>query len=76
LGTLIYFQRLYPLWRWPPLLEEGMRNEGIRLWHAQGLPEGKTRLDLFGLAPRENIGPDLTFVEPIFDSRGPRIGER
>jgi hypothetical protein len=57
------FQRLFrgaPVDR-PPLLEEGVRDEVIELWHTQGLPEGKTHLDLFGLTPHENIGPDLTF---------------
>jgi len=45
----------------PPLLEEGVRDEVISLWHAQGLPEGRTHLDVFCLTPHENIGPDLTY---------------
>ena len=45
----------------PPLLEEGVRDEVIELWHSQGLPRDKTHLDVFGLTPHENVGPDLTF---------------
>ena len=47
----------------PPLLEEGVREEVIEAWHAQGLPAGKTHLDIFGLTPHENVGPDITFSE-------------
>jgi uroporphyrinogen decarboxylase len=44
-----------------PRLEEGVRDEVIELWHAQGLPEGRTHMDVFGLTPHENVCPDLTF---------------
>jgi len=57
------FRRLFrgePVDR-PPLLEEGVRDDVLELWRKQGLPEGKTHLDVFGLTPHENIGPDLTF---------------
>jgi hypothetical protein len=47
----------------PPLLEEGVRDEVIKLWRTQGLPQGKTHLEFFGLTPHENIGPDLTHAE-------------
>lgn len=57
------FQRLFRGERVdrPPLLEEGVRDEVLVLWHSQGLPEGRTHLDVFGLTPHENIGPDLTY---------------
>lgn len=57
------FRRLFcgePVDR-PPLLEEGARDEVIERWRAQGLPAGKTHLEVFGLTPHENIGPDLSF---------------
>ena len=44
----------------PPLLEEGVRDEVIELWRSQGLPRDKTHLDVYGLTPHENVGPDLT----------------
>lgn len=50
----------------PPLLEEGVRDEVLDLWHQQGLPAGKTHLELFGLTPHENIGPDLKFRSSYF----------
>ncbi len=43
----------------PPLLEEGVRGEVIKLWRTQGLPRNKTHLEVFGLTPHENVGPDL-----------------
>jgi hypothetical protein len=43
----------------PPLLEEGVREEVIELWHAQGMPAGRTHIDIFGLTPHETVGPDL-----------------
>ncbi len=58
------FRRLFrgePVDR-PPLLEEGVRDEVIELWHTQGLPEGQTHIDVFGLTPHENVGPDLTYA--------------
>ncbi len=58
------FRRLFrgePVDR-PPLLEEGVRDEVIELWHRQGLPKGKTHIDVFGLTPHENVGPDLTYA--------------
>lgn len=45
----------------PPLLEEGVREDVIDLWRAQGMPADKTHLELFGLTPHENIGPDIRF---------------
>jgi hypothetical protein len=45
----------------PPLLDEGVRDEVIERWHDEGLPRGRTHLDVFGLTPHENIGPDLTY---------------
>jgi hypothetical protein len=50
----------------PPLLEEGVRDEVLALWHKQGLPAGKTHVDVFGLTPHENVGPDLKFVPSYF----------
>jgi hypothetical protein len=47
----------------PPLFEEGVRDEAIELWRTQGLPAGKTHLEIFGLTPHENVGPDITFSE-------------
>lgn len=55
-------------WRWirgtpadcPPLLEEGVRSEVLDQWHTQGLPPGKTHLEIFGLTPHESVGPDIT----------------
>jgi hypothetical protein len=47
----------------PPLLEEGVRDEVLERWRTQGLPAGKTHLEIFGLTPHENVGPDLTFSE-------------
>lgn len=29
------------------------------IWQGQGLPSGQTHIDVFGLMPHENIGPDL-----------------
>jgi hypothetical protein len=43
----------------PPLLEEGVRGEVIESWHKQGLPLGRDHLEVFGLTPHENVGPDL-----------------
>ena len=45
----------------PPLLEEGVRDEVLEAWRGQGMPEGKTHTELFGLTPHENIGPDIEF---------------
>jgi hypothetical protein len=50
----------------PPLLEEGIREEVLASWYEQGLPAGKTHLDVFGLTPHERVGPDLTFVDSYF----------
>lgn len=55
------FQRLMrgePVDR-PPLLEEGVRRAVVRRWHKQGLQRDKTHLEVFGLTPHENIGPNL-----------------
>jgi uroporphyrinogen-III decarboxylase len=64
------FQRMFcgkPVDR-PPLLEEGVRSEVIEHWHRQGLPAGTTHLEIFGLTPYENIGPDLT-CDPDYSGR-------
>lgn len=45
----------------PPLLEEGVRDDVLERWHAEGLPPDATHLTEFGLTPHENIGPDITF---------------
>jgi len=50
----------------PPLLEEGVREQIVERWHEHGLPRGKTHLEIFGLTPHENIGPDLTYVSSYF----------
>ena len=39
----------------PPFLEEGVRDEVLNLWRKQGLPSGKTHLNVFGLTPHEGI---------------------
>lgn len=57
------FQRVFhgePVDR-PPLLDEGVRDEVISQWHREGMPGDKTHLDIFGLTPHENIGPNLRF---------------
>jgi len=50
----------------PPLLEEGVREAVIESWHKQGLPQDKTHLEVFGLTPHENIGPDLRYRSSYF----------
>jgi hypothetical protein len=50
----------------PPLLEEGVRDEVLDLWHRQGLPPGTNHIEMFGLTPHENIGPDLKFRARYF----------
>ena len=50
----------------PPLLEEGVRDEVLELWRDQGMPAGRTHLEVFGLTPHENVGPDLTFHPNYF----------
>jgi hypothetical protein len=50
----------------PPLLEEGVREEVLETWHGQGLPSGQTHIDVFGLTPHENIGPDLKHRSDYF----------
>ena len=50
----------------PPFLEEGVRDEVLDLWRKQGLPSGKTHVDVFGLTPHENVGPDLKHVPSYF----------
>ncbi len=46
----------------PPLMEEGVRDEVIEKWRRQGMPAGTSHLEIFGLTPCENVGPDLTFA--------------
>jgi len=50
----------------PPFLEEGVREKVLDLWREQGLPSDKTHLDVFGLKPHENVGPDLKFSSRYF----------
>jgi len=50
----------------PPLLEEGVRKAVVRCWHKQGLPRDKTHLDVFGLTPHENTGPNLRYKSRYF----------
>jgi hypothetical protein len=50
----------------PPLFEEGVRDGVLELWRQQGLPRGRTHIDLFGLTPHENLGPDLRFRSSAF----------
>ncbi|MGD8726575.1 MAG: uroporphyrinogen decarboxylase family protein [Gemmatimonadales bacterium] len=50
----------------PPLLEEGVRDHVLERWREDGLPRGKTHLEVFGLTPHENIGPDLKYVSSYF----------
>ena len=54
----------------PPLLEEGVRDGVLDAWHAQGLPPDKTHIEIFGLTPHENIGPDIT---PLYDGSIPLV---
>lgn len=50
----------------PPLLEEGVRDEVLDLWRRQGLAPSQAHLDVFGLTPHENLGPDLKFRSRYF----------
>jgi hypothetical protein len=50
----------------PPLLEEGVRDEVLELWRKQGMPAGKTHVEVFGLTPHENVGPDLKYASGYF----------
>ena len=50
----------------PPFLEEGVREGVLDLWGKQGLPPGKTHINVFGLNPHENIGPDLKYIPSYF----------
>jgi hypothetical protein len=50
----------------PPFLEEGVREEVLDLWRRQGMPDGKTHVDVFGLTPHENVGPDLKYASGYF----------
>ncbi len=50
----------------PPLLDEGVRDEVIERWHREGLPKGKTHLEIFGITPHENVGPDLRVRKEFF----------
>ena len=50
----------------PPFLEEGVRDGVLDLWHKQGLPSGRTHIDVFGLTPHENVGPDLKYASCYF----------
>ncbi|UCD23255.1 MAG: hypothetical protein JSW51_09360 [Gemmatimonadota bacterium] len=50
----------------PPLLEEGVRDEVLAAWHRQGMPSGKTHVEVFGLTPHENVGPNLRYRSSYF----------
>ena len=50
----------------PPFLEEGVRDEVLDSWRKQGMPAGKTHVDVFGLTPHENLGPDLRYAAGYF----------
>jgi len=50
----------------PPFLEEGVRDVVLSAWHQQGLPPGRTHIDVFGLLPHENLGPNLKFHANYF----------
>jgi len=50
----------------PPLLEEGVRAEVLELWRRQGMPEGRTHVEVFGLTPHETVGPDLRYAPGHF----------
>ena len=50
----------------PPFLEEGVRDEVLERWHEEGLPLGTNHVDLFGLTPHENVGPDLKYPSEAF----------
>ncbi len=52
----------------PPLMEEGVRDEVLELWRAQGMPSGKSHCDLFGLTAHETVGPDISFL-PEYSGR-------
>lgn len=43
-----------------------MRDNVLELWHGQGLPPDKSHLDVFGLTPHENAGPDLKYDSSYF----------
>jgi len=62
------FRRLFrgePVDR-PPMLEEGIREEALDRWRAQGLAAHETHSEVFGLTPHENIEPDLRFRPRYF----------
>ncbi len=50
----------------PPLLDEGVREEVLENWQKQGMPPGKTHLEIFGLTPHENVGADIRFRQKYF----------
>ncbi len=50
----------------PPFFEEGVRDGVLELWRKQGLSPGTTHVELFGLTPHENVGPDLKFLSSYF----------
>lgn len=50
----------------PPLLDEGIREEVIERWRTEGMPVGKTHVEIFGLTPHENLEPDLRFRARTF----------
>jgi hypothetical protein len=62
------FRRLFrgePVDR-PPLLDEGIREEVIERWRAEGMPIGKTHVEIFGLTPHEHVEMDLRFRPEYF----------
>ena len=50
----------------PPLLDEGIREEVIERWRAEGMPIGKTHVEIFGLTPHEHVDLDLRFRPEYF----------
>jgi hypothetical protein len=46
----------------PPCFEEGIRGDVIRVWQQQGMPDGKTPSELFGIDKRQEI---MLKVEPL-----------
>ncbi len=50
----------------PPLFDEGVRDEVIERWRLQGMPSDKTHLEVFGMTPHENVGPDIRFLPRYF----------
>ena len=50
----------------PPLFDEGIREEVIARWRAQGMPAHMTHMEIFGLTSHETLEPDLRFRSKYF----------